>query len=49
MIPAELKKWFAFGSGIGIEIAGPKGAESLHVTAVRVRPTGARVLGRLDR
>jgi hypothetical protein len=48
MIPAELKKWFAIGTGIGIEIAGAKGAESLHVSAVRVRPTGTRVLGRLD-
>lgn len=48
MIPAPLKKWFAFGSGIGIEIAGPHGSESLHITAVRVRPNGARVLSRLD-
>ncbi len=44
MIPAELKKWFAFGSGIGIEIAGPHGSETLRVAAVRVRPNGARVL-----
>jgi hypothetical protein len=53
MIPAEMKKWLAFGSGIGIEISARPGvsgklAESLHITAVRVRPTGARVLGRLD-
>jgi Tfp pilus assembly protein PilN len=52
MMPAPLKKWFAFGSGIGIAIAGPRssesGLESLHITAVRVRPTGARVLARLD-
>jgi hypothetical protein len=48
MIPAPLKKWCAFGSGIGIEIAGPHGSESLHITAVRVRPNGARVLSRLD-
>ncbi len=47
MIPAGLKKWFAIGTGIGIEIAGPKGAESLTVSAVRVRPNGARALGRL--
>jgi Tfp pilus assembly protein PilN len=48
MIPAPLKKWFAFGRGIGIEIAGPHGSETLQVTAVRVRPNGARVLARLD-
>ena len=47
MIPSDLKKWFAFGSGLGIEIAGPAGAESLRITAVRVRPTGVRVTGRL--
>ena len=37
-----LKKWVAFGSGVGIQIAGPRGAESLRIVAVRVRPTGAR-------
>ena len=47
MIPAELKKWLAFGSGIGIEIAGPHGSESLRVLAVRVRPNGARVIDQL--
>jgi hypothetical protein len=47
MIPADFKKLFAFGSGIGIEIAGASGAESLRITAVRVRPTGVRVTGRL--
>jgi Tfp pilus assembly protein PilN len=47
MIPAVLKKFAAFGSGIGIEIAGPRGSESLRITAVRVRPAGVRVLGRL--
>jgi hypothetical protein len=41
----SLKKWLAFGSGVGIQIAGPKGAESLHISAVRVRPSGARVRG----
>jgi hypothetical protein len=44
-IPAEFKKWLAIGSGAGIEISGPRGAESLHITVVRVRPNGARVLG----
>jgi hypothetical protein len=48
MMPEALKKFAAFGSGIGIEIAGPRGAESLRITAVRVRPTGARVVGRLE-
>ncbi len=47
MIPAELKKWLAFGSGVGIEITGPHGSESLRISAVRVRPTGARVIGGL--
>jgi Tfp pilus assembly protein PilN len=41
----SLKKWLAFGGGVGIQIAGPKGAESLHICAVRVRPSGARVRG----
>ncbi|HYK62589.1 MAG TPA: pilus assembly protein PilM [Bryobacteraceae bacterium] len=41
----SLKKWLAFGSGVGIQIAGPKGAESLHICAVRVRPSGAGALG----
>jgi hypothetical protein len=47
MIPAALKKFAAFGGGIGIEITGPRGSESLRITAVRVRPTGAKVIGRL--
>jgi Tfp pilus assembly protein PilN len=47
MIPAELKKWVAIGSGVGIEITGQRGAESLRIAAARVRPTGARVIGKL--
>jgi len=43
----ELRRWAAFGSGIGIQIAGPHGSESLHLAAVRVRPNGVRVLDRL--
>ncbi len=43
-IPAGLKRWLAFGNGIGIEIAGPHGSESIRATAVRVRPNRARVL-----
>jgi len=35
------RKWLAIGSGIGIEI----GTEDLTVTAARVRPSGARLLG----
>lgn len=45
MISPALKKLLAFGSGIGISIEGPRGAEALHVAAVRVRPNGARSLG----
>jgi Tfp pilus assembly protein PilN len=48
MIPAGLKKWLAFGNGIGIEIAGPHGSESILATAVRVRPNGARVLAQFE-
>ncbi len=46
-IPNELRKWFAIGSGIGIEIFGQPGAESLRVAAARVRPGGTRLLGTL--
>ncbi len=46
-IPAELRKWFAFGGGVGIEICGPAGAESLRVAAARVRPSGGRLVGAL--
>lgn len=45
MIPSGIKKLLAFGSGAGIEITGPRGSETLRVSAVQVRPTGARVLG----
>jgi hypothetical protein len=45
VIPASLRKWAAIGSGVGLQIAGPRGSESLKVSAVRVRPSGARVLG----
>ena len=47
MIGADLKKIFAFGSGIGIQIAGPHGSEALEITALRVRPNRAHVIGRL--
>lgn len=42
---SALKKWLAFGSGVGVQIAGPRGAESLRIAAVRVRPSGASVAG----
>jgi Tfp pilus assembly protein PilN len=45
MIPAGLKQWLAFGSGIGIEVGGARGEEWLNIAAVRVRPSGTRVLG----
>jgi Tfp pilus assembly protein PilN len=41
----NFRKWLAFGGGVGIQIAGPKGSESLHISAVRVRPSGARARG----
>ena len=37
----DLKKFIAFGSGVGIEVGG----KNLEVTAVRVRPNGVSVLG----
>src|SRR5580692_10905712 len=45
MIALSLRKFLAVGSGVGIEITGARGAETLRISAVRVRPTGARVLG----
>lgn len=45
MITAGLRKLLAIGSGAGFEITGPRGSESLRISAVRVRPSGARVLG----
>ena len=44
-MPAGLRKWAAIGSGAGLQIVGPRGKESLRVTAVRVRPQGVRLLG----
>jgi hypothetical protein len=38
---SSLRKWAAFGTGAGIEI----GATDLHVSIVRVRPSGTQVLG----
>jgi len=41
MLPLSLRKWLAFGRGAGIEI----GPEHLTVSVVRMRPSGALVLG----
>ena len=38
----EIRKWVAFGTGVGIEIT----ATELYVSVVRVRPTGVRSLGK---
>ncbi|MBX9602174.1 MAG: hypothetical protein K2X35_14275 [Bryobacteraceae bacterium] len=43
MIPAGLRKWAAFGTGVGIEID----RRDLIVTVARVRPSGIEVLGML--
>ena len=48
LVPSGLRKWLAFGHGVGIEVVGPQGGESLRVTAVRVHPGGARVVGTLS-
>jgi len=45
VIPAGLRKLLAIGSGAGFEITGERGSESLRIAAIRVRPSGARVLG----
>jgi len=41
MLPLSLRKWLAFGTGVGIEI----GPANLTVSVVRMRPSGANVLG----
>jgi hypothetical protein len=43
MTATDFKKWVAVGTGVGIEI----GREDLMVTAVRVRPSGVKVLGEI--
>jgi len=48
LLPDGLKKWLAFGHGVGIEVVGPHGGESLRVTAVRVHPGAAHVVGTLS-
>jgi Tfp pilus assembly protein PilN len=41
MNATDFKKWLAVGTGLGIEI----GREDLIISAVRVRPSGVKVLG----
>lgn len=43
MNTADLRKYLAIGTGVGIEIA----REDLNVTVTRVRPGGAKILGSL--
>jgi hypothetical protein len=43
MIPAPFKKMLAFGGGVGIQIVGPRGSESLRIAAARVRPGRAQL------
>ena len=38
----DIRKWAAFGTGVGIEIT----MTDLYVSVVRVRPSGARNLGK---
>ncbi len=45
MIAAPFKKMLAFGSGVGIQIVGPRGTESLRIAAARVRPGRAQLRG----
>ncbi len=45
MIPAPFKKMLAFGGGVGIQIVGPRGSESLRIAAARVRPGRAQLRG----
>lgn len=41
-IPKDLRKWLAFGAGVGIQI----GAADLEIAVARVRPSKIEVLGR---
>ena len=42
-----LRSLLSFGSGVGIEIAGPPNAETLRVAVARIRPGSARLLDEL--
>lgn len=48
MIAPGLRKALAFGSGVGISIEGARGAESLHIVLLRVRPWGLKVVDSLN-
>lgn len=43
MTATDVRRWFAVGTGVGLEI----GREDLDVTVARVRPSGIKVLGAL--
>ncbi len=53
MKAAELRKWLAAGTGVGIEIGPPDldgenpGAQDLNIAVARARPSGTRILGSL--
>jgi Tfp pilus assembly protein PilN len=47
VIAPGLRKWLAFGNGVGISIEGPRGAEALHIALLRVRPGRAKVIDSL--
>ena len=40
-LPKQIRRWLAFGAGVAVDA----GREDLRVLAVRVRPSGVRVLG----
>lgn len=44
MTATEFRKWLAIGTGVGIEICG----DQLTATVVRLRPSGARILGEIE-
>lgn len=46
-IAPGLRRWLAFGHGVGMEITGPAGAETLRVAVAKVRPGGAREIATL--
>ena len=43
-LPIQLRRWRAIGAGVAIDLSG----ENLRAAAVRVRPSGARVLGEIE-
>ncbi len=43
-VPSVLRPLLRFGTGVAIQVTGPKGAEALDIAAVRVRPSGSKLL-----